>query len=68
MRNYGFFQSIIFGAGAGCGFTLALLIMAGIREELKFADIPESFKPAGITLITAGILALAFMGFSGMIP
>ncbi|NUM69901.1 MAG: electron transport complex subunit RsxA, partial [Ignavibacteriaceae bacterium] len=46
---------------------LALVIMAGIREELELADVPESFKGVPITLITAGLLALAFMGFSGLI-
>ncbi|RPI60899.1 MAG: electron transport complex subunit RsxA, partial [Ignavibacteriales bacterium] len=53
--------------GAGAGFTLALVIMAGIREELDLADVPKPFQGAPITLIVAGILALAFMGFAGMI-
>lgn len=67
MRNYTFLQSIFFGLGAGAGFTLALVIMAGIREELDLADVPKAFRGAPITLITAGLLALAFMGFAGMI-
>ncbi|MDP8259333.1 MAG: electron transport complex subunit RsxA [Candidatus Aadella gelida] len=67
LRNYSFPEAIIFGLGAGVGFTLALVIMAGIREELDFADIPEPLKGAGITLIIAGMLALAFMGFGGII-
>ncbi len=67
MRNYNFIESIFFGLGAGVGFTLALLIMAGIREELEFADVPNPFRGAPITLITAGLLALAFMGFAGII-
>ena len=67
LRNYKFLESIIFGLGAGVGFTLALVIMAGIREELDFADIPEPLKGAGITLLIAGMLALAFMGFGGII-
>ncbi|MEG8947691.1 electron transport complex subunit RsxA [Rosettibacter firmus] len=67
MRNYTFLQSLFFGIGAGTGFTLALLIMAGIREELELADVPKAFRGAPITLITAGLLALAFMGFAGMI-
>ena len=66
MRNYGFFESVVFGFGAGVGFTLALVIMGGIREELEFAELPEALKGAGITLIVAGMLALAFMGFSGI--
>ncbi len=67
MREYSFIENIIFGLGAGVGFTLALTIMAGIREELDLADVPKPFQGAPITLIVAGILALAFMGFAGMI-
>jgi electron transport complex protein RnfA len=67
MREYNFLESVIFGVGAGAGFTLALVIMAGIREELDLADVPKPFQGAPITLIVAGILALAFMGFAGMI-
>lgn len=67
MREYSFIENIIFGLGAGAGFTLALAIMAGIREELDLADVPKPFQGAPITLIVAGILALAFMGFAGMI-
>lgn len=67
LRNYAFLESVIFGFGAGVGFTLALVLMAGIREELEFADIPPALKGTGITLILAGMLALAFMGFGGLI-
>ena len=67
LRSYSFIEGLVFGVGAGVGFTLALLIMAGIREELETADIPEPLKGAGITLILAGILSLAFMGFAGLI-
>jgi len=67
LREYNFPQAIIFGLGAGAGFTLALSIMAGIREELEIAPIPEPFKGAPIALIVAGLLALAFMGFAGLI-
>jgi len=67
LRKYSFLESVVFGLGAGLGFTLALILMAGIREELRFADIPEALKGAGITLILAGMLALAFMGFGGII-
>ena len=67
LREYGFFESVIFGFGAGVGFTIALVVMGGIREELEFADIPEPVKGASITLIIAGMLALAFMGFGGLI-
>ncbi|OQX56411.1 MAG: electron transport complex subunit RsxA [Candidatus Cloacimonas sp. 4484_209] len=67
LRNYNFLESVVFGFGAGLGFTLVLLIMAGIREELDFADVPIAFRGAAITLVIAGLLALAFMGFSGLI-
>ena len=66
LREYTFIESIIFGVGAGAGFTLALVIMAGIREELELAEVPGIFQGAGITMIVAGCLALAFMGFAGI--
>jgi electron transport complex protein RnfA len=67
LKNYNFLESVIFGVGSGLGFTLAIVLMAGIREQLDFADVPEPLKGAGISLIVAGIMALAFLGFSGMI-
>jgi len=67
LRDYSFIQTVVFGIGAGVGFTLAIVVMAGIREELEMADIPYPLKGAGITLIVAGFLALAFMGFAGLI-
>lgn len=67
LRDYSFWEAVTFGFGAGVGFTLALVIMASIRENLELADVPEPFKGGPITLIVAGILALAFMGFGGMI-
>jgi electron transport complex protein RnfA len=67
LRQYSLLENIFFGLGAGLGFTLALVIMAGIREELEFSDVPKPLKGAGITLMIAGLLALVFMGFSGMI-
>ncbi|PKL47856.1 MAG: electron transport complex subunit RsxA [Planctomycetes bacterium HGW-Planctomycetes-1] len=62
-----FIETVVLSFGAGIGFTLAICIMAGIRESLKIADVPDSLKGAPITLITAGLLTLAFMGFAGMI-
>lgn len=62
-----FLEAVILSAGAGSGFTLAICLMAGIRENLLLADVPEAVKGAPITLITAGILTLAFMGFAGMV-
>ncbi len=67
MRKYSFLESVAFGFGAGAGFTLVMLIMSGIREELEFANIPKSLQGASITLITAGLLALVFMGFTGLL-
>ncbi len=60
-------EAVVLSVGAGLGFTLAICIMAGIRENLKLADVPNCLKGAPITLITAGLLTLAFMGFAGMI-
>jgi len=67
LKNYNFMQSIVFGVGSGLGYTLSMAIMAGIREQMELSNIPKPFQGPAITLITAGILALAFMGFSGMI-
>lgn len=67
LNNYNFIESLVFSIGAGAGFTLALIIMSGIRERLELADVPEALKGIPIALIVAGLLALAFGGFSGMI-
>jgi electron transport complex protein RnfA len=60
-------NAVVRSFGAGIGFTMAICIMAGIRENLNLADVPRCLKGAPITLITAGLLTLAFMGFAGMI-
>jgi len=60
-------EAVVLSFGAGIGFTMAICIMAGIQENLNLADVPECLKGAPITLITAGLLTLAFMGFAGMI-
>jgi len=67
LREYDFMESLVFGIGAGAGFTLAIVVMAGIREELELAKVPKPFEGAGITMIVAASLALAFMGFAGLI-
>jgi len=60
-------EAVVLSFGGGIGFTMAICIMAGIRESLLLADVPEALQGAPITLITAGILTMAFMGFAGMI-
>ncbi|MEM7550436.1 MAG: RnfABCDGE type electron transport complex subunit A [Bacteroidota bacterium] len=65
-KGYGFVQSIVYAFGAGAGFTLALILIAGLREQLEFAEIPKAVKGAVLTLFIAGILSLTFMGFSGL--
>jgi electron transport complex protein RnfA len=67
IKGYDLIRSIIFGLGAGLGFTLALLIMSGIRERLEFADVPKVLRGVPIALIVAGLLSMAFMGFSGLV-
>ncbi|SJZ67191.1 electron transport complex subunit RsxA [Selenihalanaerobacter shriftii] len=67
LKGYSFIESTVFGFGAGVGFTLAMVLMAGMRENLEFADVPEPLQGAPMTLLIAGMMAMAFMGFSGMI-
>ena len=67
LKEYGFAETVVFGVGAGIGFTLAIVLMAAIREQLELTDVPGPLKGAPIALIVAGIMALAFLGFSGMI-
>lgn len=67
IRDYSFAESLFYGFGSGVGWMLAILAMAGIRQNMKRSKIPKGLEGAGITLIIAGIMALAFMGFSGMI-
>jgi electron transport complex protein RnfA len=65
-KGYGFFQSLVFALGAGAGFTLALVLMAGLREKLELAKLPDLVKGTAITLILAGLLSICFMGFAGL--
>ncbi len=67
IREYTLLTSFFYGLGSGLGWFLAILAMAGIRQKLARAKVPEGLEGAGITLVIAGIMALAFMGFSGMI-
>jgi len=66
-KDYNLIQGVVFGASTAIGFGLALVILAGIREQLELADIPKGMKGVPISLIIAGILAMAFMGFTGIV-
>lgn len=66
-EGYNLIETIVNGFGAGIGFTLAIVLFAGIRERLELADIPESFKGFPITLISASLMSIAFLGFAGLI-
>ncbi len=67
IRNYSFVQSLAYGAGSGVGWALAILAMAGLRKKMKRARVPAALEGPGITMIVAGVMALAFLGFSGMV-
>ena len=67
IKGYDFLQCVVFGSAAGIGFTVAMVIMAGIREKLEFADVPKSLQGVPIALIIAGLLSIAFLGFSGLV-
>lgn len=66
-KNYNLVEGVVYGASTALGFGLALIILAGIREQMELADIPKGMKGVPISLVIAGILALAFMGFSGIV-
>ncbi|MDL0430010.1 NADH:ubiquinone reductase (Na(+)-transporting) subunit E [Marinobacter sp. TBZ242] len=65
-RDYTFSESVVYGFGAGVGWALAILALAGIREKLKYSDVPEGLRGLGITFITVGLMSLGFMSFSGI--
>lgn len=67
-KDYSFVQSLVFAFGAALGFTLAMVLYAGLRERLTLCPVPRGFRGTPIELITAGLLALAFMGFAGLVP
>lgn len=66
-KGYSFLEGIVFAIGAAAGFTLAMVLFAGLRERVDFSPVPASFRGAAIALVTAGLLSLAFMGFAGMV-
>lgn len=66
-EQHSFHQALLYGFGTSLGFSLVLILFAGIRERLERCDVPQAFKGAPIAFITAGLMALAFMGFTGMV-
>ena len=67
VREYTFGQSVGFGFGAGVGWMLAIVLMAGLRQKMRYSDVPQPFKGVPIAMIITGVLAMAFMGFAGMV-
>ncbi|WMC09753.1 NADH:ubiquinone reductase (Na(+)-transporting) subunit E [Oceanimonas pelagia] len=65
-RDYNFGESIVYGFGSGIGWMLAIVLLAGLREKMKYADVPDGLRGLGITFISAGLMALGFMSFSGI--
>lgn len=65
-RDYNFPESCVYGVGSGLGWALAIVALAAIREKMKYSDVPDGLKGLGITFITAGLMALAFMAFGGI--
>lgn len=65
-RDYHFAESVIYGLGSGAGWALAIVLLAGIREKLKYSDVPEGLRGLGITFITVGLMSLGFMSFGGI--
>ena len=65
-RDYNLGESVVYGLGAGVGWALAIVALAGIREKLKYSDVPEGLRGLGITFITVGLMSLGFMSFSGI--
>ena len=66
-NEYNFLSSMVNSLGAGLGFTLALILFAGVRERVEAADVPQAFKGVPITLVAASIVAVSFMGFNGLV-
>ena len=65
-RDYNFAESVVFGAGSGVGWALAIVALAGIREKLKYSDVPEGLQGLGVTFVVVGLMSLGFMSFGGI--
>jgi Na+-transporting NADH:ubiquinone oxidoreductase subunit E len=65
-RGYNFSESVVYGIGSGTGFALAIVALAGIREKLRYSDIPAPLQGLGITFITVGLISMSFLAFSGI--
>ncbi|MGK0499979.1 MAG: Na+-transporting NADH:ubiquinone oxidoreductase subunit E [Oceanicoccus sp.] len=65
-RDYDFGESVVFGLGSGVGWALAIILLAGIREKMKYSDVPDGLQGLGITFITVGLMSLGFMSFGGI--
>ena len=65
-RSYNFTESVVYGIGSGVGWAIAIVVLAGIREKMKYSDVPEGLRGLGITFITVGLMSLGFMSFGGI--
>jgi Na+-transporting NADH:ubiquinone oxidoreductase subunit E len=65
-RSYTFPESVVYGIASGAGWALAIVLLAGIREKLKYSDVPAGLQGLGVTFIAAGLMAMVFMAFSGI--
>jgi len=67
IRQYSFMQSVGFGLGAGIGWAVAIVLMAGLRQKMRYSNVPQCFEGVAIAMVVTGVLAMAFMGFAGMV-
>ena len=67
IREYSFLQSVAFGVGSGLGWLLAIVLIAGLREKMRYSDVPGPFRGVAIAMVITGVMAMAFMGFAGMV-
>ncbi len=65
-RSYNFTESVVYGVGSGVGWAIAIVVLAGIREKMKYSDVPEGLRGLGITFITVGLMSLGFLSFGGI--